>query len=331
MKRPTALYPINDMKNYTTTRLIYRVLVMHYLEGLKQSEIATKTGLSTAKVNRLIKQGKDDGMLEISINSPLQPLLDLEAELVEIGGISQAVLIPTMSDNPDLVGQAVGAAAANHLLETIKDGDTIAITGGKGVRSVIDGLSPERSYDVEIVPLIGLVQGLHYTDVNHAAGRMAEKLGGISFPIHAPLFADDAAQRDMLLSMNTVTQSFERARKADVSIYGIGSVLSADSSYYDLHPRPKGDQEALRHSRAVAELLGQLLDVNGNSVDYALNARLVALTFEELRRIPVAIGVAFGEAKQAPICSALRGQLIKTLVTDEQTARGVISMLKKRK
>ena len=331
MNRPNTIPPISDIKSYETMRLIHRILVMHYLEGLKQSEIAAKTGLSTVKVNRLIRQGKDQGMLEIRIKSPFQPLLDLEAELEKVGHIAETMVTPTVSDNPDVVAQSVGVAAASLLLEKIKDGDTVAITGGKGVRSVIEGLNPDRSYDVEVVPLIGLVEGLHYTDVNYVAAQMAEKLGGRSYPIHAPLFADDTAQRDMLLSMSAVTHAMDRARHANVAIFGIGSVLSPNSSYFDLHPRTKDDLDALRQSGAVGELLGQLLDDKGNSVDYALNAQLVALTHEELRRIPITIGVASGESKQTPICSVLNGQLIKLLVTDEETAVGVIEKLSTRK
>ena len=38
-------------------RLIARVLTLHFQEGLSQAEIAKGLKLSTAKVNRLIKQG----------------------------------------------------------------------------------------------------------------------------------------------------------------------------------------------------------------------------------------------------------------------------------
>ena len=39
-----------DFSRYEAARQIYSVLVMHFQEGVKQSEIAEITGLSTAKV-----------------------------------------------------------------------------------------------------------------------------------------------------------------------------------------------------------------------------------------------------------------------------------------
>ncbi|MHC4431968.1 MAG: sigma factor-like helix-turn-helix DNA-binding protein, partial [Planctomycetota bacterium] len=48
---------------------------MHFVEGKKQSDIATLLNLSTAKVNRMIKQGREMGMVNISVNSPFQRLV----------------------------------------------------------------------------------------------------------------------------------------------------------------------------------------------------------------------------------------------------------------
>ena len=317
----------NDILDYDTARQIYRVLVMHYVEGLKQSEIAAKMDLSAAKVNRLIRQGRDKGMVDISIKSPFQPLLDIESALKKIGNLDDAMVTPTLSENPDVVLKTVGEAGANLLLEKLKDGDTICITGGKGVSALVAGLNPERSYDVEVVPATGCVQGQLYSDVNHVAAQLAEKLGGRAFQIHAPLFAETSQQKEMLIGMKSVTEILDRARNADIAIFGVGSILSADSSYYDLHPMPKDDQDDILKAGATGELLAHLLDKNGRLCDYSLNSKLVALSPEELAQIPLTMGIASGDNKIAPICSMLRGNHVKALVLDEATAKGVLDTI----
>ncbi len=317
----------NDLQSYETARQIHRVLVMHYLEGLKQSEIAASMNLSTAKVNRLIKQGRDKGMVEITIKSPFQPLIDVEEKLKKISSVQMAMIAPTVSDNPDVVLQTVGEAAASMLLDHLKDGDTICITGGKGVGAVVDALNPNRKYDVEVVPATGCVQGKHYTDVNHVATQLAEKLGGRAYQIHAPLFAESVEQKDMLVNMRSVEDIMERARRANIAIVGVGSILSGDSSYYDLHPMAKGDQNEIKQTGAVGELLAHLVDEKGNVCSYELNSRLVAISPEDLSKIPLTVGVASGENKVAPICAMLRGNHIKALAVDETTANSVIENL----
>ncbi|MFN7184732.1 MAG: sugar-binding transcriptional regulator, partial [Thermomonas haemolytica] len=169
------------------------------IEGVKQSEIAEKLNLSHTKVNRMIAAGRKAGMVKISISSPYQRLVDLENDVTQRFGLKQSVVTPTVSDNPETTLQMVGRVAANHLLETLRDGDIIAITGGKAVSAVVENLEAERRFDIRVVPLTGGVQGKHYTDVNHLATQLADKLGGTAQLVHAPLFAEDEQQRDLLM------------------------------------------------------------------------------------------------------------------------------------
>jgi DNA-binding transcriptional regulator LsrR (DeoR family) len=319
----------NDFHRYEAARQIYSVLVMHFQEGITQAEIAKLTRLSHAKVNRLIKQGREMGMVEISIRSPYQALFDLEMRFKEVTGLETVRITPSASANPETILHQVGAAAASLLLETLQDGDTVCITGGKGVSAVVEALNADRVYAVEVVPATGLVQGKHYTDVNHVATQMADKLGGQAFLVHAPLFADSVAEKKMLMAMKSVTDAFDRARKARVAVVGIGSILSGDSSYYDLHPTSRGDRAEIEKAGAAGELLAHLIDRNGKLCDYELNARLVAMSPAELDAIPVTIGVASGPNKVEPICAALRGNHLKAMVLDEATANRVLEMIGK--
>jgi DNA-binding transcriptional regulator LsrR (DeoR family) len=317
----------NDFQRYEAERQIYSVLVMHFQEGITQSDIAKLTSLSHAKVNRLIKQGREMGMVEITIRSQYQALFDLEARFREATGLEVVRIAPAASTNPQTILQQVGAAAATLLLETVEDGQTIAITGGKGVSAVVAALAPDRSYSVEVVPATGCVQGKHYTDVNHVATQMAEHLGGQAFLIHAPLFADSVAEKDMLMGMKSVTDAFDRARRAQVAVLGIGSILSGESSYYDLHPGSRQDRSEIERAGAAGELLAHLIDRDGAICDYELNSRLVALSPDELGAIPFTIGVAAGQNKVAPICAALRGRHIRAMVLDEATAEEVLKVI----
>lgn len=323
----STLSPVsNAREELVVARQMHQALVLHFLEGLTQSQIADRLGISQPTVNRLIKRGRQLGLVEIKIKSPIEPLVDMEEQLLAIGGIRRAIVVPTVSDNQQTALQAVGEAAARLLLEEIGDGDTICITGGKGVSAVVAGLQAPRRFDVEVIPATGCVQGKHYTDVNHVSTLMADRLGGRSFQIHAPLFADSAAERAMLINMRAVADVFGRAREAKVAVVGIGSILSDDSSYYDLHPSSSTDRAAIERSGASCELLAHLLDDEGRVCDYSLNRSLVSLTLEEFASIPTKIGVASGPNKAGPILSVMRGRHLDTLVTDEATGERVLAM-----
>ncbi|WP_424830264.1 sugar-binding transcriptional regulator [Ruegeria sp.] len=311
-------------KDFELIRQIHTVLILHFIEGQKQSDIAKALNLSTSKVNRLITQGRRMGMVKIDIETPFQTLMDLERELAQATSLVDAVVTPSVSGSVDTTLQQVGRAAANHLVETLRDGDVIAITGGKAVSAVVESLTPEQSFDVTVVPLTGGVQGKYYTDVNHLAMRMADRLGGQTMLMHAPLFAESQQQRDMLMEVASIRDVLDLARRANVALVGIGSIEPECSSYYDLHPVPDADRKMLVGMGVVGEFLAHLIHSNGAVSNYALNSRLVALPPGDLAQCARVIGVTAGPLKVQPITAALNGGFLDSLIVDEETAKAVL-------
>ena len=318
---------IEGKDDFATIRQIHTVLALHFIEEVKQSDIAERLNLSTSKVNRLIKRGRELGMVKITIESPFQSLLGVESQLARATGLGKVVLTPSVPGNPDTTLQVVGRAAANELLETVRDGDVIAITGGKAVSAVVENIVPERPLDVTVMPLTGGVQGKYYTDVNHLATQLADKLGGTALLLHAPLFAESREQRDTLMEVGSIRQILDLARRAQVALVGIGSITTEGSSYHDLVPGGKPLPELLLRDDAVGEFLAHLIRDDGSVADYPLNSRLVALHPAELSTCPNTIGVAAGPEKVQPIRAVLAGGFINSLIVDDATASSVLASI----
>src|SRR5512136_2953962 len=86
-----------DATDYDAARLIHEVLTMYYVQDLTQAEIAQHLGLSTPKVNRLLKQARQQRLVDITIRTPFQHLFELEARLKAVFGLMDAVVIPAVS------------------------------------------------------------------------------------------------------------------------------------------------------------------------------------------------------------------------------------------
>ena len=104
------------MPNYETARLVNTILTLYYLEDRTQAEIAQRLGLSTAKVNRLLRQAREQGFVDIAVRTPFQHLFDLEARLKAVFGVRDVMVIPAVGESTSSLLNALGTVAADFLL-----------------------------------------------------------------------------------------------------------------------------------------------------------------------------------------------------------------------
>jgi DNA-binding transcriptional regulator LsrR (DeoR family) len=307
--------------------LIGRVLNLYYVEGLTQAQVGRRLGLSTPKVNRLLQQARQMGMVEITVHNPMQHVLDLESRLKASLEIQEVLVIPRIAEDVNDFARTLGRAGARYLLGRLQDGHTLALGGGAGVHAVVQALDPSRAYDLRVAPVLGGVQGRATTDVNYLVAQMAEKLGGKAYRLHAPAFVDTVEQRDMLLSVGPIKEILDIARQADVALLGVGTVEPERSRFVEFTALSVEDMRRIAGTCGGAGEIGaHVYNAEGKPCAEEYAERVVGLSLQELERIPLVIGVAATAAKALPIYGALRGGYLHTLITDEAAAEGVLRL-----
>jgi len=315
------------MPTYETIRLINLVLNLYYVEELTQSEIAQRLGLSTAKVNRLLQQGREQGYVNITIRTPFQQLFDLEARLEAVFGIQDAIVIPAVSESSSSALNALGAMAADFLLAHLRDGDVLAITPGTTIQAVAQALESTRPYQVEVVPILGAVQGQIESDMNYLATNLAERLGGKAYQLHAPAFVDTREQCELLSSMGPVKEILDIARRASIALLGVGMVDAETSRFVQFTALSADDLKRIADDcGGVGEIAAHVYNLAGQPCGQEYAERVIGLTLPEIRNIPFRIGVAATVSKALPIYGALRGGYLHALITDEAAARGILDL-----
>ena len=313
--------------DYEDMRLISRVLNLYYRDELTQAQVGQRLGLSTAKVNRLLKHALREGMVKVTIRTPLRHLSDLESRLKAIFGLDDAVVIPQIDEDESGWPYTLGAAGASHLLDHLRDGDIIGIGGGASVHAVVQAMTPQRKYHVRVVPILGAVQGQAAADVNDLAAQLAERLGGRAYRLHAPAFVDTREQRDALLAMGPIREILDIARQAHVVVMGVGTMHPGESRLVEFTALQYKDiKEIASSSGGVGEIAARVYDLDGRPCASQYAGRVVGLTLEELKSIPLTIGVAATATKAYPLFGALRGNFLQSLVTDEAAAQGLLEL-----
>ena len=315
------------MASYETIRLINTILTLYYLEELTQTEIAQRLGFSTAKVNRLLLQAREQGYVNITIRTPFQQLFELEERLKAVFGLQEAIVIPALAETSSTSLNALGNIAAEYLLEHLRDGDVLGIGGGTAINAIVQALAPTRTYQVEIVPLLGAVQGEITHDVNYLATHMAERLGAKAYQLHAPAFVDTREHCEALRRMGPVKEILDIARRANIALVGVGTVDAEVSRFVQFTALSAEDMKRIAEEcGGVGDINAFVYNVEGQACAHEYANRVLGLTLDELKNIPYRIGVAGTAAKALPLYGALRGGYLQALITDETAARGILEL-----
>jgi DNA-binding transcriptional regulator LsrR (DeoR family) len=298
---------------------LVRVSRLYYELGETQARVAELVGVTRPQVSRLLKEARSKGVVEIRIVDRTEQDSPATEALRRRFRLSAVHLAPTVQGPADLTRRRVGRLAAQVLAAAVRDGMVVGIGDGAAVSATADAMDPSPSQvDATVVPLCG---GFWRSGSGREPfRRIADALGSGVQGLLAPGLLDDATTRDALCAHAGVRSVLELWNGIDVALFGIGGPAWSESTV---------GREALNEieaGEAVGEVLIAPFDIRGRLVAESLRARTIAFDARDLARLPVAIGVAEGAAKIAPILGALWGGFLNTLVTDVRTAEAVVEL-----
>jgi deoxyribonucleoside regulator len=309
------------------TDLLAQVASLYYEDGLTQAEIARQVDASRSTISRLLHEAREAGIVEITIHYPWKTDPKLENHLEERFQLRKALVLSVRGRVYSEVLRGLGVLAARYIDRALTPDSTLGISWGTAVHSTAQALRPKRRLPITVVQMIGAVGiGDPFIDGPDLARLMADIYKGEYRYLHAPLIVENEQVREGLLQEPRIQETLGLARKVDIALVGIGSLVPEVSS---LLRAGYLDQEALTELRAqgaVGDICGRHYDVHGHVMDIELNRRIVGIELKDFQGIKQVIGVAGGEAKSEAILGALRGGHINVLVTDDGAAGKVLTL-----
>ena len=304
----------------TRHQLLSKVAWLYYIDEHTQAEIADKLGISRVTINRLIKEARETGVVEIKVHSDFSDAFDLGQRLSNKFNLRDAIVTP-MADSDEALNDVIAQAAAEVLMQRLKEGLTIGVGIGRTLSRIPDFFHPAAAVPCRF---IGLTGGLDFrqTGVPHSfntLARLASATNGEAVYIPAPSYVAYASVKNALLSEQTVIHSLELAAACEIAIFSIGT---ADYSalLYQFNQISDKDLEDMHQNRAVGDVLGRFFNQDGQELELDLNQRIIGLGLEELKKIPLKILVAGGKNKREALQVAVSHQFCDILVTDAVSA-----------
>ncbi len=308
-------------------RLLVEAAKLYYVEGLSQDETARALSMTRSNVSRVLRAARDAGVVEIRVHDAWARDAELQTAIRERFGLKD-VAVATSEAHAD------GQEGANELgaevfMDAVAPARLVAVSWGTTLQSVVECLPQVHWPKIEVVQLVGGLVSFDSRATAHDVVReLAHRLGSRYRYLNSPAVFDSAAALCHLLAESSVQGTLESARRADVALVGIGSPSSGSSAtLLDLLKLSASERALLLSQEPVGDVCGRYYDLQGNPVAFpALHDRILAVELDDLRAIPVVIGVAWGRDKAAAVLGALRAHLVDVLVCDQALGRATLEL-----
>ena len=307
--------------------LIAEICRMHYLDNLSQDKISSDLRISKSAVSRLLKEGREKGIVTFHIKDYEDRLDSLENKLERSFKLKEAVVVSDKGINSEeAIKEKVGRATALLLQRRVRENDTIAVSWGTTLAKVVKALHPYLQLNIEAVPLVG---GIDITgrDIhsNEIARRVSEAFKGRYYVLNAPIFVSNLQTKEAFEKEKSIKAVIDKAKSADIAVVGIGCPNKQSSTMIKRGYFPVKGFTELTDKGVIGDICTNFFNIQGNIIKFPLQNKMIGLGLKELKHIPIVIGVASGEDKKEAILGALRGGHVNIIVTNERVAEYLIN------
>jgi deoxyribonucleoside regulator len=300
-----------------------------YFEDRKtQEEIGSLLQITRWKVGRLLNEAREKGIIKIEIVHPTARRVPLERQLKEVFGLVDSIVVPADADEPNSALRLRAAAAAAEYLTALRPQPrTLGVSWGRTMGEVAAHLRQGWAVGTNVVLINGgLSSRGHGASALETAALIARKGRGRASILPTPAILDRVETKRAIESDRFVARILEIARDADAYVFSAGLVELSSVFVESGFISPQKCSELLR-AGAAGEVVGRFIDANGAIVDHELDECTVGIHLEELRSAERAIAVIAGTNKREVCRAVVSGGLCSVLVTDEWTARYLLSVV----
>jgi len=295
---------------------------LYYVAGNTQDEIAHKLGISRQSAQRLVSLAISKKLIKVRLDHPIASCMALAEALTKRYDLKYCDVVPS---DPSSASTVLGVAeAAAAYLERILGSPkplVVALGTGRTIRAAVDQLPPMDCPHHKIVSLVGNIAPDGSASFFDVITKISDTVKAPHFPMPVPVVASNIEEKAVLLKLKPVRHVCDLAKRADVTIVGIGS-LDDNAPLFEDGFITRGELRALRKAGAVGEIVGWAYDSDGRILTGLSNERVVSVPIGNVGPATV-IGAAMGSSKLVAIRAALIGQLISGLITDEATAKAL--------
>ncbi|WP_234572593.1 sugar-binding transcriptional regulator [Rhodohalobacter sp. 614A] len=309
-------------------RLISKISTMYYNQDYNQQQIANRLHLSRPKVSRMLKQAREQGIVQITITTPNSNFVELEHSLENKFGLKEVILVESDADmSADVIKRQIGSAAANYLNRTAQEGDVIGVTWGTTLQAMVESMQPKPINGLHIVQALGGVgppeAKAHAADISR---RLSQLLNAKLTLLPAPGIVGSVQAKEVLMDDPQVKNALDLFPIINTLFVGIGALKTNPVLNKKSKELSESTCREILNSDAVGDIALHFFDANGNEAKTRLKDLILGVSPEQVMQIETVVGIAGGPEKEEVIHAALLGKNINVLISDSLTAKKVLEI-----
>lgn len=315
------------MDNLNLQKLV-EISKMYYEQGMTQESIANAFKISRSAVSMLLTEAKNYGIIHIEVTDPSENNTELGSRMEETFGIEKCIVVPSGSYSYETQLHVTTGQAIRFAKELFTSHSSIGVAWGNACSAFMKNFPSNTSLcDINVVPLVGMSPALtNEFQLNETVRRFAEKLRGYPYYLYAPGLVETVEDKQFIDSSSYMKPIYDLWHHLDYAVIGIGGLEQRDE--ISRHKSESPLERMKKYPDAViGDICARKIDIHGNFIDSDFNRKLISVTKEELLNAKQVLAIATGSRKILPIIAGLRTGTVHCLVTDENTAAGVLDLI----
>lgn len=305
-------------------------------QPIGRRSLSNQLGISERVARTETEFLKEQGLIDVAVSGMtvttegeelLEKLKDVMADIMGISnlrdrvkeklGIKKVILVPGSCEENETLLRDVARDGAEYFLSILKDGNTVAITGGTTMLEFANAVKTDKKYEnTLVIPARGSMGTEVETQSNSIVAKLGRRIHSDFELLHIPDELDKSAMKT-LTRVPEIKNTLDHISETDILVFSIGR---ADVMLERRNLSEEQKEEILKN-HAVGEAFGHYFDKEGNVV-YKLNT--VGIDFDTFRKIKESILIFAGDEKVEAFMAVAETNKNLVLVTDEQSAHHIL-------
>lgn len=313
-------------------RLIFKCCSLYYEDDKSQQEICDSLGISRPTVSRMLKLGREQGIVKIEVNNLYNETYGkLERALEKKFCLKEVIVVENspIETGTERISSSIGEETLNFLSRILENGEYVGVSMGMTLQNVVRAKHAiEDPIQCTFVPIVGGV-GESRLDIhsNYLAAEFARLFGGSCVQFFSPAVFSNVEVLQGFLKEKSMKKIFSIYRKVETIVMGIGIPDRSGSTLLQTGYVDAEMMENFVKDGAVGDISLQFFDRDGSAERFKdFNKRVAGMPIVQMKKVSKRIGIVGGRQKAQAALGAIRGGFLNILITDVDCAIALLEM-----